>query len=244
MIRPLTKRRVSGELYQRPPEVEAAIGAVLALERSELLRRARILDPNNNDFVRPECLVYAIRSAQADADSELTNAMLGILLERCSAILTATIPNAQSQRGWDIRAQVLDQLVDKFLSDAKPGALDMFEVRFGAAFRALKIDVFRARTKEETSLVSVEEPEDEDQPTALPAEPATQEVRLALEQAIWRLPQDARRAYTLVYKLGYEIESNDPSKKTAATICGVSGRTIRTRLNEATTQVRKDLEGK
>ena len=47
------------------------------------------------------------------------------------------------------------------------------------------------------------------------------------------LPKEEREAFLLVEKMRYKIESKDPHEKTAATICDVSGRTIRTRLHDA-----------
>jgi hypothetical protein len=97
MVRPLTKRKTTGELYQRPPEIQAAIESVLALSRAELLRCCRISDPGHQDFLRPECVVHMIRAAQSDGDKELSNGLLAGLFQRCSAMLLGTIPNARSQ---------------------------------------------------------------------------------------------------------------------------------------------------
>jgi hypothetical protein len=44
--------------------------------------------------------------------------------------------------------------------------------------------------------------------------------------------------------MGYEIESNDPKKTTAATKCRVSGRTIRARLAQAMAHLKKFTEEK
>jgi DNA-directed RNA polymerase specialized sigma24 family protein len=51
--------------------------------------------------------------------------------------------------------------------------------------------------------------------------------------AINKLPEDERRAVILVHVMGYEEESIDPAKVTAATLCGCRGRTIRNRLTRA-----------
>jgi DNA-directed RNA polymerase specialized sigma24 family protein len=52
-------------------------------------------------------------------------------------------------------------------------------------------------------------------------------------KAIDNLPLDERKAVVLCHVLEYEEESDDPSKTTAATLCGVTGRTIRNRLSRA-----------
>ena len=51
--------------------------------------------------------------------------------------------------------------------------------------------------------------------------------------AINALPEDERKAVILVHVMGYDEESDDPDKVTAATICGCTGRTIRNRLTRA-----------
>lgn len=243
MVRPLTKRKTTGDLYQRPAEVTAAIEATQGLSRAELLRRCRVSDPASEDFLRPECLVYMIRAAQGDGDEELSGGLLSGLFQRCSAMLMSTIPNARSQRAADARQQVLDRLADKFLADAKPDALDMFEVRFGVAFRSLRIDVLRSVTATEVDLVPLVE--DENDPSSdLRAEPVTHDARHTLARAIWQLPAELRRAYILVNVYGYEIESVDPETETAATKCGVSGRAIRDRLAKAKRELQSRLEGK
>ena len=66
--------------------------------------------------------------------------------------------------------------------------------------------------------------------------PATQEstiFRNDLLKAINNLPPDERKAVVLCHLMGYEEESEDPEKTTAATLCGVTGRTIRNRLSRA-----------
>jgi DNA-directed RNA polymerase specialized sigma24 family protein len=54
-----------------------------------------------------------------------------------------------------------------------------------------------------------------------------------LIDALQMLPPDERRAVELCHILGYDEESADRNKRTAATICGVTGRTIRNRLRRA-----------
>lgn len=47
------------------------------------------------------------------------------------------------------------------------------------------------------------------------------------------LPEDERKAVILCGVLGLKEESEDPTIVTAATLCGVTGRTIRNRLKRA-----------
>jgi DNA-directed RNA polymerase specialized sigma24 family protein len=73
-------------------------------------------------------------------------------------------------------------------------------------------------------------------PEAALRNPASQADRVFLRQVskvINELPPDQRQAVILVRVMGYEAESDDPTKVTAATRSGVSGRTIRKRLRQA-----------
>jgi len=54
-----------------------------------------------------------------------------------------------------------------------------------------------------------------------------------LVRAIDNLPPDERKAVVLRHVLGLKEESDDPSAITAATLSGVTGRTVRNRLTSA-----------
>ena len=61
-------------------------------------------------------------------------------------------------------------------------------------------------------------------------------------KVIHELPPDQREAVILVRIMGYEVESDDPTKVTAATRSGVSGRTIRKRLGRAAAVLKRYKE--
>jgi DNA-directed RNA polymerase specialized sigma24 family protein len=82
-------------------------------------------------------------------------------------------------------------------------------------------------------------------PDALLHSPATQENGLFLNQlfhAIHSLPPEERDAVILCDILGYAEEANDPAKRPAATICGVTGRTIRNRRTRAAAKLSRFKE--
>ena len=57
-ITPLRKRRLSGELYERDPKVEALIAELAMLPHDELITRAAITKRPDPAYVPSECLVY------------------------------------------------------------------------------------------------------------------------------------------------------------------------------------------
>ena len=66
MVTPLRKRRLSGELYERDPKVEALIAELAVLPRDELIARAAITKRSDPRYVPSECLVYFIRASRHD----------------------------------------------------------------------------------------------------------------------------------------------------------------------------------
>lgn len=236
MIQPLTKCQRDGRPLTRPEPVERAIGVAVSLPRDELLRRARISDPADQDFLPPECLVHMIRGAIANGHGDLSNPLLFALLDRCAAMLRVSI-RGNSQAAEDLRQATLDRLADKF-AVGTPAALDFLEVRFQSVFRRLKIDSLRAQSDRGEPI----EDDEGDTPRlvdAAPQETARAELGRELVNEVRRLPKKERFAVALHYLLGYEIESVDPNKRTVATACGVSGRTIRTLLKNAQSRLRK-----
>lgn len=265
MARPLTKtNKKDGTPYTRPPEVEAHIDEIIPLGLAEIRARALIADPHDPRYLKSECLVYLIREGlrqhRRSQDQRLLNAIMTPLLNRCEVILLSKLPDCHLD-ALDLCAEILRRLVDLFLQDGLgrcPDKLDIYEVRFNLAFRALRVDVLRReQRKRERGMCEVPLPEEaggwdaEDEalnrlPEELKVLP-TQEadaLRAALIQATWALPPDERDAVALVYLLGYKEESDDPAEMTAAKRCGVSGRTIRNRLQRAIVRLRHLLKTK
>jgi DNA-directed RNA polymerase specialized sigma24 family protein len=57
--------------------------------------------------------------------------------------------------------------------------------------------------------------------------------QVTVDDLLERLPEHQRKAFILKYRMGFEAESVDKRKTTVATLCGVSGRTVRDWLKEA-----------
>ena|SRR5581483_1189401 len=248
MARPLSKHNLQdGNRYIRPTNIEAAIDAALAQDLRTLCSRAASQDRHSPEYLPSECLVHLIREARRRDDDASMNALLLPLLERCKVILlhnvSDEIPNAAF-----LRDEILGQFAELFGNDGhveNHDELDFFEVRFNYAFMTLRFDVLREETKACTRHVLL--PDAQESETIADGEyfvslseklliPATQESSLALKtliKAIKSLPSDERNA-VILRVMGYKEESEDPNKTTVATLCGVTGRTIRNRLNRAT----------
>jgi hypothetical protein len=249
MARPLTKYTGNGDRYTRPPNIEAVIDAALALDWPALQKRTLISDRRSTEYLPSECLVHLIRKAHRDHHETSRDQLLAILLGRCEATLAATLPDGRAPNAAYLRDEALGRLGELFAEDGtgdNPDELDYFEVRFNAAFAALRTDLVR----EEVRALRRSSPLPDDEaiarrPDAVLHSPATQENGLFLNQlfqAIHCLPPEERAAVILCDILGYAEEADDPAKRTAATICGVTGRTIRNRRTRAAAKLSRFKE--
>ena len=82
IVTPLRKRRLSGELYERDPKIEALIAELAILPRDELIARAAITKRYDPRYIPSECLVYFIRASRHDNDEAWFERLYRILIER------------------------------------------------------------------------------------------------------------------------------------------------------------------
>lgn len=256
MAQPLTHTKEEGSLYIRSPVVEAQIDMAVQLSQSDLQARLLITDRNDPHYLVSECLVHLVRKGRRSIDQKLMNTVLPVLLGRCEDNLLAKVPNESMPDASDIRQKILENLTDLIVADGTgnfPDELDFYECRFNLAFRTLRIDAIRReirRRKHSIVVVDLPPSDSTGEPDAYEDAFArvsenfkvlpTQEwsaFREPLMKAIKALPDDEREAVILVHVLGYEVESEDLEKETAATRCNCTGRTIRNRLTRAASKL-------
>jgi len=261
MARPLTKTESSGALYVRPASVEAQIDEAAQLAPPDLRARLLITARDDAGYLRHECLVHLMRQGRRSGNEALMSAVLPVLLGRCEANLTVTVPDGRMPASSDLRQEILDEFTELFVMDGSGDSLDeldFYECRFNKAFRALRIDAVRRNARRRKRTVDV---------LALPPSEATGEpdayedafarvsdafkilptqewdsFRAPFLDAIEALPPDERDAVILVHVFGYKEESNDLGEETAATRCNCTGRTIRNRLTRAAAKLSRFKE--
>ena len=249
MARALQKVTKKGADYRRPPDVEASIRRALGEDLPEHLRRARISDPRDPDFMRSECLLHLAREARITGNRRALDKLLPLLLKRCARRLETTIPGSHANA-----AEKRQELLNEFgLLLANAGThqdstdLDIFECRFNKGFVYLKFKHQKADRRRENKIRDLSAVRDSEgnliDPEALLAKlsraartPANQEDFVFVDEvlkAIQNLPDAQRRAIVLCGIEGYAPASEDPGEITAATICGISGTAMRKNLRKA-----------
>ena len=252
MAKPLTKRQKDGLLYARRASVEAAIDLAQTQDLETLRNRLQVTDCSSAEYLKTEVLVHLMRDGRRGMNAQLMDAVFPVLLKRCESNLFASVPDDGLATAADVREDILGQFGEMFAEDElgdNPDKLDYFECSFNSAFRALRVDAVRkeiARLEPMEPLADEGDEESENDDEVLSRisssyrTAGTQEIKQIgrrLWQAICALPCDERRAVVFCHLLGYEVESEDPSKVTAETLCRVTGRTIRTRLRRAATKL-------
>lgn len=248
MARPLTKKDGNGTLYTRPATIEAAIDEAMREDLDTLIRRAKISKRSSPGFVPLECLVHIIRDARRRGDQGMMSVLMPIMLGRCEAILIRKIPSDYLPNAEDVREEILGELGVLFAEDGcanTTNALDYFECRFNSAFRTFRLPyIKRERTRTEPLVFAPPQTGSSDDLTddeffsriserLRRSKSLEEHVRNDLLKAVDALPADQSKAVTLCYFYGLPEESEDPSVTTAASLCGVTGRTIRNRLRRA-----------
>ena len=248
MARPLTKKDKQGVLYTRPAAVDGTIDALTAQDLDAIKRRAEIRNRDSSQYLPSECLVYMIRDAGRRADEPAMEAILPFLLSRCEAILRTKIRREEFSDAEEMIDDVLGEFAVLFAADLTDHRyqLDFFECRFNAAFRTFYLRYLRRERARREDLVEIparDDPEDdrtdEEILTAMSDEifrpwfGGNGQLSEEMIDAITRLPANEQKAVMLRFYYGLPEESLDPAKPSVASLCGVTGKTVRNRIGRA-----------
>ncbi len=258
-IESLTRLTASGEPLHRPPEIEAEIATALELSRYQVLASAAA-EPDTENAMSEECIVHLIRHSlrlglgQADPGG-LADDLLPILLRRSEANLRGAIRGFSRGEAQEIREDVLGRLA---VSLVEPGdAADFFEVRFALALKRWRIDACRRQRRRARGRVVFDETsrtadsgaegsasgaqsdrEFDRQLDRHRPEPARQEDRLLIQQALKRLDDSERKVLVLHKLAGLPLRSQAPQEADLVGLLGLSERTLRNRLRSAESKLR------
>ena len=99
-IKPLRKRKGSGELYTRRPPTIDFIAESLRWPFDDLLARAAIRDRRHDDYVPSEVLVYHLRQTKSDNTDGRFVAIYNVLRDRVEAACPRANRNVGDKREW------------------------------------------------------------------------------------------------------------------------------------------------
>ena len=253
-VTPLRKRRLSGEIYERDPKIEALIAKLAVLPRDELIARAEISKRSDTGYVPCECLVYFIRASRHDTSEAWFERLYRILIER----VLRSLPRAESADGKTeslTRGIVRDKVFGRFveLLSADRGAydekVDYFEVRFDGALASLRRDAQEQAWRDENRSKSLEYDEEsgelspEVETAAGTEDPfATSDFdnpsyRSRLDAAIDALPTEQSRIIQML-RQGFPIDSKEPDAMTISKALGRSEKTVRIYRDKACAALR------
>jgi len=249
MPRALNKITKGGVGYQRPPAITASIDAALKEDLDEQLRRAKIHNPSDPDYMPSECLLHLVREARLSGNKRAVDRLLPPLLARCEVRLKRTIPDSwpDAEGMRDDVLQAFCELIARVGTNHDATMLDIFECKFNKGLATLRYRRLRKENNRIKLFRNIGEEVDDDGNPVDPDDtlsrlsraaqtPAGQEdfVYLAeMLEAIKELPPAQRKAVELCCLQGYAPGSEDPDEITAATICGISGTAVRKNLRKA-----------
>ena len=249
IVTPLRKRRLSGELYERDPKIEALIAELAVLPRDGLIARAEITKRSDPGYVPSECLVYFIRASRRDNNEVWFERLYRILTER----VLRSLPRAESSDGKTeslrrgvVRDKVFGRFVELLSADraAYDEKVDYFEVRFDGALASLRRDAQEKAWRDENRSQPLEYDEESGELSPeVEAAAGTHDpfavsdfddpsYRSRLDAAIEALPTEQSRIIHML-RQGFPIDSKEPDVMTIAKALGRSEKTVRTYRDKA-----------
>jgi len=260
-MNPLQKRRPTGDLYTRPPDIERKLRALEGIPRSEVLSRCKVRDRSAPDYVPSECLLYLVRACRNDNSEAQFERLYKILMERVMAALprdqmrvgnkdrTALTKNRIKERAFDRFVELLCKDRIEYLD-----TLDYFEVKFDGAVANLRRDAQDRAWREENRKAPLEYDSETGELSA-EVESAVgsfdpfeqrkiedEDYRLRLDVAIDSLPPEQSRIIQML-RQEFPIESKDPDVMSIVKALDVSEKTVRNRRDRAFAALRRALSG-
>lgn len=253
-LEPLTRRNQAGELYTRLELVETQIHAALGLDSAALYARARISDRMAADCLKEECLAYLVRDAFRRGDHERFSTLTSILLRRSVPWLKAGLfeLGVQEQDLDELSHKLVSTMITDLTSDDGRG--DFFQVRFGAALKKdlwnlaerYKLSVRRAWRHFSLSDPVEAEGDADDGSGIVRADviPSRDDVvrsveaRIDMAKALASIHDPRHRQAWIMYYNGWQIDAKDPAEPTISKKFGVTEKTVRLWLRQATAELK------
>lgn len=254
-ITPLRKRKPTGELYTRIPEIESLLIELSSLSSDDLIRRAAIPKRTHPEYMPSECLLYLIRASRGDDRGPQFGRLYHILAKRIWEALSKWDDSDEKRESLvqeEIRESVLGHFCELVSADhtAYFEALDPFEVRFDQVLARRRVDAWRKASPDETRLTSLYDEKSGDIYADVEAAAAVSsyslfaasdyediDYRLRLRDAIDSLLPEQRQVIHMLMQ-EFPIDSQEPDVMTIAKALKRSEKTIRNYRDKAIVALR------
>jgi len=234
LIRPLTRRTAKGELLRRRPEVEDQIREVLNLDEQEILRRAEACDPTSSEYLKPECVVYLIRTNRDKESRYLAEHVAIALARRCMKTLLNRIRGFSEVDTRDITDEIVAEVIERIFDPSDRA--DYFEVSFEQALKCIRVDVCRKYRAMRSGQVELNETKD------APDERLDIPKAMLIRSALASLTDAELVIVLLRHFCGLSINGKG-QQPTIVEITKLSERTVRNRLWSAKEKLKKAIRG-
>jgi len=247
MPEPLKRKRKDGVPYERPPEIEASLKKLEAVDVAERLQQFAMLSRKSLGYVPSEALVYFLRRAWAEGMRGDFEKIFRILMKRIEQSLCSAIPESRIAGARGIREEIMERFAERIAKDCggRIGLLDFYEIRFDKAFAAFRTSALRQIGPSVVDTVPLGTDNDDGLEISAEVEAAAAgflggdpeklddpAFRLELNAAIDRLPNDQKQVIGLLLQ-GFQIDSKDKDVMTIARILQCDERTVRNRRDRA-----------
>jgi hypothetical protein len=257
MPEPLKSKDKHGAPFTRPPEIEACLGRLEAVDAVARLQAFAVTLRKNSGYVPSEVVTYFLRRAHATGAKDEFKQIFGLLMKRVGQSLLATVSDARMAGAQGIREEIMGRFAERIAKDCNGrfAMLDFFEVRFDLAFARFRKSVLRQIGPSSVLTEPLSTDGEEDQEISREVEEAAavflggdpQKIddpafRLELDAAIDALPDDQRRVVGLL-RQGFLTHSEDPNIMTISKMLNCDQRTVRNRKARAYKTLKAALEG-
>lgn len=236
-IPPLTRNG-----YCRLPATEHQIRRVVGIGGAELRAHAAISDPEAQDYLGPEALVFLIRRACQRRQDSLVSSLFGELIKRCEPVFRSKFRGLDENRRADLQQQVLAQIAEDIL--AKDDRGDFAQRRFWTYLDRRATNAVMAERRQNRPMESLDAPLNADDPEGDAKVDLLEDLALSpedlvqLREGLAQLPPTLREVYILRHVYGYAIgkerrQDEDPAKPSLAVLFDVSSKTIQKWLKRA-----------
>lgn len=257
LIAPLRKKGLDKKPYTRPKNIEAKLVELSTLPRDKIAALSAVHEKESPEYLPSECLVHLVRKHRSEPFDDFSETIFKSLMKR----VLRGLPKAESLFGDEecvrksnVRDEGRSRFLEMLMKDRQEyfEGLDIYEVRFEMALKALRVDVKRKIGGKENLLETIE------------ADPQTQEIAEKVERAagmfdpldgnplddpnyLFRLNNaidglpDLQKAIVEMIRKGIPIESKEAEVVNISDRLGRTPKTIRTHRDAAYATLRSAL---